>query len=83
MIGRMLSSCAAVGALLLALHFPHGRHDLALGLGELFLGDLSELEPHLRLEEHLPEGRIVLRFVFSGLDDFVEDEAEAADQEGV
>ena len=57
--------------------------DVALDLGELVLGDLAELEPHLRLEQLLAQRRVVLRLGLGRRDDLVEHEAEAADQQGV
>src|SRR4029079_8065196 len=71
------------GAGLLPLDFADPREDVALGSRKLFVGDFSELELHLWLEQLLAERRIVLHLGLSRGDDFVEDKAQGADQEGV
>jgi hypothetical protein len=71
------------GALPLAFHFPDRRDDVTLDLGELSVGDLAQFEAHLRFEEHFAERRIVLRLVLRCLDDLVEHEAQASNQQRV
>ena len=52
-------------------------------LGELVVGDLAELEPHLRFEQLLAQRRVVVHLGLGGRDDLVEHEPEAADQQRV
>ena len=63
------------------LAYP-GQH-VALDFLELGLGHLPELELHLRLEKSLAQPRIVVRLGVGSGQDLVEDEPEAADQQGI
>src|SRR3954454_15827221 len=59
-----------------------GQH-VPLDAGELLLGNFPEFEPHLRLEQLIAQRRVVVHLGLGRGDDFVEDEAEAADQQRV
>jgi hypothetical protein len=50
---------------------------------KLVVGDLAKLEPHLRLEQLIAQRRVVLHLGLGRLDDLVEHEPQAADQEGI
>ena len=66
-----------------ALDVADCKQDVALDGGKLLVGDLAELELHLRLEQAIPEGGVVVRLGLSRSDDLVEHEAEAPDQQGI
>src|SRR5581483_4701917 len=51
----------ALGA---ALDLADAGEQVGFDGGELLLADLAELQPHLRLEQLLAEGAVVLRFRF-------------------
>src|SRR5437762_3456218 len=70
-------------ALLRALDLADSGEHVALDPGELLLGDLAELELHLRLEQLIAQRRVVVHLGFGGGDHLVEDEPQAADQDRV
>ncbi len=79
LVGGGNGECAWLGALQLA----DPRENLALGLDELLIADLAELQPHLRLEQLLAERGVVLCFRFSRGHHLLEHESDAADQQVV
>src|SRR5436190_14695991 len=81
--GNLVTGGHGDGALLWALDFPDRGQNVALDLAELLVGDFPELEAHLRLEELVAQRRVVLRLGFGRLNDLVEHETQAADQEAV
>src|SRR5262249_42116578 len=69
--------------LLLSFDLAESGEDVVLDLGEFLVGNLTELEPHLGLEQPLAQRRVVLGLGFGRGDDLVEDESQAANQKGV
>src|SRR5262249_21316962 len=69
------------GALLRPLDRADPGEHVALDLRELGVGDLAELEAHLRLEQPIAERGVVVHLRLPRRDDLVEDEAKAADEE--
>src|SRR4051794_11128092 len=69
--------------LLRALDLANCGQHVPLDVGELLLGDFAEFEPHLCLEQLIAQRRVVVHLGLGRGDDFVEHEAEAADQQRV
>src|SRR5262245_18105914 len=59
------------------------RQEIALDLGELPLGDLTELEAHLRCQQLLAPHGVVGHLGILRRGNLAQDELEAADQEAV
>src|SRR4030095_12486664 len=70
-------------ALLVALDLADSREHVALDLGELVVGELTELEAPLRLAELFAEGGIVGRSRFGSRDDLIQHEPQTADQQRI
>ena len=70
-------------ALLPRPDFPDAGQEILLGLGELRLGDLAELQAHLGGQELLPPHRVVGQLGVHRGRDLPEHELEASDEEGV
>src|SRR5206468_5273655 len=67
----------------LALQLSDSREDIALDAQEFFLRDFPQLEAHLCFEELPAERRAVERLRLGRCENLVQNEAEAADQNGV
>src|SRR5207245_1969681 len=64
-------------------HLADARQQLSLRLAELLFRDLAQLQAHLRGEELLAQHGVVVELGVDGLDQLVQHEAHAADQQAV
>src|SRR5713101_6255000 len=71
------------GAVLGALDLADAREDVGFGFGERLVGDLAQLQAHLRLEELLAQHGVVLHFLLRRGHDLVEDEPDAPDEKRI
>src|SRR5262245_41010505 len=67
----------------LPFDLANAREEVALDVCELTIGDLTELEPYLGLEQLLAKRGVVLHLRVRRGDDFLEDEPDRSDEQRV